>query len=86
MTFRAGETLKNIAVPIFGDVIPEGNEVFSVILSDAVNALIDREFGFGTIIDDDFGSPPVPVARIDSIEVTEGNKAGVTRWPSSRCD
>ena len=77
VTFRAGETLKNISVPVFGDLIPESDEVFSVLLSDAVNASIDREVAFVTIIDDDFRSPPVPVARIDSIEVTEGN-SGLT--------
>jgi uncharacterized repeat protein (TIGR01451 family) len=73
VTFLAGETLKNIAVPVFGDVLSESNEVFSVQLSDAVNASIERDLAFGTIIDDDFGSSPIPAARIDSITVTEGN-------------
>jgi uncharacterized repeat protein (TIGR01451 family) len=73
LTFHAGETLKTITVQVLGDTINEGNELFVVQLSNPVNASIDRDLAFGTIIDDDQGGPPVPVVTIPSISVTEGD-------------
>ena len=73
LTFHAGETLKTITVQVLGDTLNEGNELFIVQLSNPVNASIDRDLAFGTIIDDDQGGPPVPVATIPSISVTEGD-------------
>ena len=58
LTFSPGETLKTITVPVFGDMTPEGNETFVVQLSDAVNAVLQNDTAFGTIVDDDKGSPP----------------------------
>ena len=73
LTFLAGETLKTIAVPVIGDTLSEGNELFTVQLSDPVNAAIDRDLAVGTIVDDDQGGPPAPVATIPSISAAEGN-------------
>jgi chitinase len=73
LTFHAGETLKTITVQVLGDTLNEGNELFIVQLSNPVNASIDRDLAFGTIIDDDLGGPPVPVVTIPSISVTEGD-------------
>jgi uncharacterized repeat protein (TIGR01451 family) len=73
LTFHAGETLKTITVQVFGDTINEGNERFVVQLSNPVNATLDRDSAIGTIIDDDQGGPPIPVATIGSISVTEGD-------------
>jgi uncharacterized repeat protein (TIGR01451 family) len=73
LTFHAGETLKTITVPVIGDTINEGNELFAVQLSNPVNASIERGQAIGTIIDDDQGGPPVPVVTIPSISVTEGD-------------
>jgi uncharacterized repeat protein (TIGR01451 family) len=73
LTFHAGETQKTITVQVFGDTINEGNELFAVDLSNAVNATIDRSHAIGTIVDDDQGGPPIPVVTIASISVLEGN-------------
>ncbi|HXA15542.1 MAG TPA: Calx-beta domain-containing protein [Thermoanaerobaculia bacterium] len=73
LTFHAGETLKTITVPVIGDTLNEGNEIFVVQLSNPVNASMDRDLAIGTIIDDDQGGPPVPVVTIPSISVTEGD-------------
>ena len=73
LTFLAGEKLKTIAVPVIGDTLNEGNELFTVQLSDPVNAATDRDLAIGTIVDDDQGGPPAPVATIPGISVAEGN-------------
>jgi len=77
LTFRAGETLKTFTVPIIGDTLDEGDETFSVQLSNPVNASIGRDVAFATIVDDDHGGPPIPFASIDNVSVTEGN-SGLT--------
>ncbi len=73
LTFLPGQTQKTITVPILGDTLQEDDELYSVQLSNAVNASIGRGTGLGTIVDDDHGGPPVPDATIDNITVTEGN-------------
>jgi uncharacterized repeat protein (TIGR01451 family) len=73
LTFRAGETLKTFNVPIIGDTLAEADEIFSVQLSNPVNATIDRGTAFGTIVDDDHGGPPIPAATIENARVNEGN-------------
>jgi uncharacterized repeat protein (TIGR01451 family) len=74
LTFRAGETLKTFNVPIIGDTVSETDEMFSVQLSNPVNATIERGTAFATIVDDDHGGPPIPAASIDNnVSVNEGN-------------
>jgi uncharacterized repeat protein (TIGR01451 family) len=74
LTFRAGETVKTFSVPIIGDTFDEGDETFSVQLSNPVNASIERDVAFATIVDDEHGvPPPVPVASIDNVRINEGN-------------
>jgi uncharacterized repeat protein (TIGR01451 family) len=73
LTFRAGETLKTFSVPIIGDTLDEGDETFTVQLSNPVNATIERGTATGTIVDDDHGGPAIPFASIDSVTVIEGN-------------
>jgi uncharacterized repeat protein (TIGR01451 family) len=73
LTFRAGETLKTFNVPIIGDTLAEADEIFSVQLSNPVNATIDRGTAFATIVDDDHGGPSIPAATIDNVSVNEGN-------------
>ena len=51
--FAPGETSKTIAVDVLGDVAVEPSETFSVVLSEATNAVIDNGTGIGTILDDD---------------------------------
>jgi uncharacterized repeat protein (TIGR01451 family) len=73
LTFRAGETVKTFTVPIIGDTLDEGDELFSVQLSNPFNASIERDVAFATIVDDDHGGPPIPFASIDNVSVNEGN-------------
>ncbi|MCA9926891.1 MAG: hypothetical protein KC419_00385, partial [Anaerolineales bacterium] len=54
LTFTPGQTGKEIAVPIIGDVVDEGvQETFTVMLSNAGNATIVDNQAIGTITDDD---------------------------------
>jgi hypothetical protein len=54
LTFAAGETSKPITVLIKGDTKKEADESFHVLLSGASsNALIDHDYGTGTIVNDD---------------------------------
>src|SRR5437773_1304895 len=53
LTFQPGTTVQTIAVPVVGDEAAEGDQGFSVSLSNAVNATIGDGFAFGTIYDDD---------------------------------
>ena len=55
MIFAANETTKTINVPIIGDLVAEGNETFTVVLSEPINATLnpDATSGTGTITDDD---------------------------------
>ena len=46
---------------------------FTVQLSNAVNATIERGTGTGTIADDDHGGPAIPFASIGHVNVVEGN-------------
>lgn len=56
VTIPAGQTSVQISVPVINDDVYEGDEVFQVTLSDAVNAVIDRGAGLGTIADDGTGA------------------------------
>jgi len=73
LTFQAGETVKTISVPIIGDALDEGDELFTVQLSNPVNAAVERGIGTGTIVDDDHGGPALPFASIGDVNVVEGN-------------
>ncbi len=54
LTFNAGETQKTITVPVLGDTASEGDETFTVTLSNPTNANVADAYGVGTIRDDDF--------------------------------
>ena len=66
-----GETTKTINLDVTDDLIPEPTESFTVELSGAINAMIDKPVGTGTIIDND-----LPTLTIDDPKVTEGNPGG----------
>ncbi|RYG75163.1 hypothetical protein EON80_01525, partial [bacterium] len=72
VTFRAGESIKKISVPVVGDKLVEGNETFSFVLSGASGAPIATATATGTIIDDD----AVPVISVTGNASNEGNKTG----------
>jgi hypothetical protein len=68
LTFAPGDTSKTISVQVVGDTRSEGNETFTVNLSNPVNADLTTPTVTGTIIDDD-----VPTLSIADRPVTEGN-------------
>ena len=58
LSFAAGDLSKTITVPVIGETDVEEDEVFSVVLSSPVNAIILDGEGIGTILTDEF-APPV---------------------------
>ncbi|MCA9169466.1 MAG: S8 family serine peptidase, partial [Planctomycetales bacterium] len=69
LTYAAGETVKTIQVPIFGDTLPELNETFFLDLSNPTNATLVDSQATGMIINND----PLVAASIGDISVEEGN-------------
>jgi photosystem II stability/assembly factor-like uncharacterized protein len=67
LTFSPSETIKQITVQVVGDIDVETNETFSVVLSSAINADIQRGEAFGTILNDDVD------LSISDISILEGN-------------
>ncbi len=61
LSFSPGVVTKTITVPVIGDYIKEPNDTFSVRLTEAVNAAILVDTGFGTIIDDDLFRTMLPM-------------------------
>jgi uncharacterized repeat protein (TIGR01451 family) len=56
VTFAPGQTSANVVVPVVGDVLDEPNEYFSVLLTNAVDALPADPEAKGVIVDDDGGT------------------------------
>ncbi|MEO0947015.1 MAG: Calx-beta domain-containing protein [Cyanobacteria bacterium J06641_5] len=75
LTFAAGETSQTIAVAIADDVEVEGNETFTVDLSNATGATIASSTGTGTIVDDDV--PAVPEGFLFTV-VSDETLNGIT--------
>ncbi|MEE9493957.1 MAG: Calx-beta domain-containing protein, partial [Gammaproteobacteria bacterium] len=61
VTFAPGETSKIVDIAILQDSLMEGNEVFTVNLTQPVNAMIVDASGQATITDDELGACGVPV-------------------------
>lgn len=72
VTWSPGESLQTVAVPVYGDLIDETDESFSLNLTDPVNAILDDGQGVATILDDD-----TAVLYTGDVFVTEGD-AGTT--------
>lgn len=53
ITFAAGQTSRQIVVPVLGDTKPEANETFVVKLANPVGATLARPQAVGTIVNDD---------------------------------
>jgi len=53
LTFLPGAVRQTIVVPLVGDTVAEGDETFSVALSDAAGATIAQAEAFATIVDND---------------------------------
>ena len=68
-----GPTTQTVDVTVHGDTLAEGDEAFTVILTDAENASVSDDAATGTILDDD----SQPLLSIDDVSVFEGD-AGTT--------
>src|SRR5205085_8511135 len=53
LTFNPGETDKTVVVPVIGDTLTEGDEIFFLNLEQLVNATVSDGQGEGLIIDDE---------------------------------
>ena len=82
LVFQPGETRKAIAVPVLDDSEEEGDETFTMRLSDVRNATLGDPEGTGTIRDDDDDDPGddtdepsspsrLPALVIDDVTVAE---------------
>ncbi len=69
INFPAGSTTQQVSIPVTGDSIHELNELFTVQLSNPVNATIADDKGNGTIQNDD----AAPKLAINDVSVLEGN-------------
>ncbi|MFB2816238.1 Calx-beta domain-containing protein, partial [Umezakia ovalisporum] len=68
--FAPGETTKEITVYVSGDTDLEGDEGFSVTLSDAVDAIINTDTAEGTILNDDSDVLPstLDIAPLNAVQ------------------
>ncbi|NEP58091.1 MAG: DUF4347 domain-containing protein, partial [Symploca sp. SIO2G7] len=69
LTIAAGQTSATISVPIANDLLNEGDETFTVNLTNPVNATISDPQGVATITDDD----ALPNLSIDDVTVSEAD-------------
>jgi hypothetical protein len=70
LTFSPGETTNTVFVQIIDDLIYEGDETFSLNLSDPTNATISDDQGIGTILNDDLPPELMVGVLIDVIDAT----------------
>ena len=86
-TIPAGQTSTTVTVNVNGDTNVEGNETFTVNLSNAVNAAIATGTGTGTINNDDvvisFSSPTYSVGEAGGTATITVTRNGVTPNPVS---
>lgn len=74
LVFAPGETSRSINVRVLGDTRVENDETFSVILSNASQAVISNGSAVGTILDDDQPpSEPQPSLSIVGATLDEGD-------------
>ncbi len=71
----AGETTRTINIPIQPDNLVEGNETFTVTLSNPLNATIAQGVGTVTILDDDAAPPTISIGDVTKLEGNTGTTA-----------
>ena len=71
LVFAAGETSKQIAVSVTGDLLVEGNQTFAVTLSSPFNADLGTSVATGTITNDD-ANPKLVVGDTAKLEGGSG--------------
>jgi Calx-beta domain len=74
-TFAPGDTSKQVAVSVAGDMLDEPHETYSVNLSGASGATLARPRGLGTILDND---PLVSLAAEDASAPEAGGRLAFT--------
>ena len=81
LVFQPGQQAKTIAVAVSDDTLLEGNETFTVSLSDPPNATLLKGVGTATIVDNDGNQTPPgpPTLAIYDVTVTEGSGSAVFR-------
>ena len=82
VTFAIGETTQTISVPTGGDSVDEGDETFTVTLSDpsgsaALGATVSAT---GTIVDDD--ETPLTDATLSALALSDGDGTAIGLTPS----
>ncbi|WP_197447208.1 Calx-beta domain-containing protein [Tautonia plasticadhaerens] len=82
LVIPAGRSSGTIAVEVIDDAIDEEEELFSVVLSGGVNAVIDRAEGSATILDDD-PPPEVSIGASTASIAERGGQVTVTARSSS---
>jgi hypothetical protein len=81
VTFAAGETSQTVAIAIQDDTLPEGDETFTLTLSNPVNAVLGAATATGTITDDEpspCGAPVYNKATEQGIFIWKD--CGTGRW------
>ncbi len=68
--FPPGATNFEVLVSIIGDLLPEADETFLLILTNAIHGNLTRSYATGTILNDDF---PPELSVNDAVIVTDGN-------------
>jgi hypothetical protein len=68
LVIPAGETAAQIVIEVAGDLDPEADETFPVVLANASGATLAKAVGIGTILDDD-----TALLAIDDVTVSEGD-------------
>ena len=72
-TFSPGQTAKNIAVPILGDLLDEDDETFLIIAQQLrPTPFLAKDQGIGTILDND----PVPSLSINDVTLSRNGDSG----------
>ncbi len=76
LTFAAGETSKTVTVQVIGDLLKEGNETFSVVLSNPSIVTLGNATGVGTIQDESSDSTVIPDSTIMGKVFVDSNGDG----------
>jgi hypothetical protein len=69
LTFPPSTTTRTVSVAVIGDLVDEGNETFTLNLSNPTGGTIADNQGLGTILDND----PPPAVSVGDCAVVEGN-------------
>lgn len=72
LTFAPGETSKTVGMGVLGDARVESDETFLLVLSNPINATLNKATGMATIVNDDVRPPPPPAVSVTGGSVVEG--------------